>query len=63
MSLLVYIETANAPAAIGPYGKEHDKVNEYLYELLIYLRIAQAIKVNGMVYTSGQIPLIPSTGT
>ncbi|CDH53023.1 endoribonuclease l-psp [Lichtheimia corymbifera JMRC:FSU:9682] len=42
MSTLTRVQTANAPAAIGPY--------------------AQAIKVNGMVYTSGQIPLIPSTG-
>jgi len=34
--------TANAPAAIGPYS--------------------QAIAVNGMLYSSGQIPLDPKTG-
>ncbi|KAI9268024.1 endoribonuclease L-PSP [Phascolomyces articulosus] len=42
MSTLTRVQTANAPAAIGPY--------------------AQAIKVNGFVYTSGQIPIIPATG-
>ncbi|KAG2222330.1 hypothetical protein INT45_001593 [Circinella minor] len=42
MSTLSRVETANAPAALGPY--------------------AQAIKVNGFVYTSGQIPIIPATG-
>jgi 2-iminobutanoate/2-iminopropanoate deaminase len=35
------IQTAQAPAAIGPY--------------------AQAIKANGFVYCSGQIPLDPAT--
>lgn len=37
------IETANAPAAIGPYS--------------------QGYIVNGMVYTSGQIPVDPATGS
>lgn len=37
------IETANAPAAIGPYS--------------------QAIAANGLVYTSGQIPIDPKTGS
>ncbi len=36
------INTAAAPAAIGPYS--------------------QAIKSNGLVFTSGQIPLCPKTG-
>lgn len=36
------IQTAHAPAAIGPYS--------------------QAVRVNGMVFTSGQIPLDPRTG-
>ncbi len=36
------INTAKAPAAIGPYS--------------------QAICHNGLVYTSGQIPLMPETG-
>ena len=36
------IETAKAPAAIGPYS--------------------QAITANGLVYTSGQIPIDPATG-
>lgn len=35
-----YVQTDNAPAAIGPYS--------------------QAVKVNGMVYTSGQIALTPA---
>ncbi|UFS63307.1 RidA family protein [Sulfurimonas sp. HSL-3221] len=35
-----YVQTENAPAAIGPYS--------------------QAVKVNGMVYTSGQIALTPA---
>ncbi|WP_345989790.1 RidA family protein [Sulfurimonas sp. HSL1-2] len=35
-----YVQTADAPAAIGPYS--------------------QAVKVNGMVYTSGQIALTPA---
>lgn len=34
-----FIESQNAPAAIGPYS--------------------QAIKANGLIYTSGQIPLTP----
>ncbi|KAI7848228.1 endoribonuclease L-PSP [Circinella umbellata] len=42
MSTLSRVETANAPAALGPY--------------------AQAIKVKGFVYTSGQIAIIPATG-
>lgn len=33
------VNTANAPAAVGPYS--------------------QAIKANGMVYISGQVPLVP----
>ncbi len=37
------IQTANAPAAIGPYS--------------------QAIKAGGFVFSSGQIPLDPQTGT
>ena len=37
------IETAKAPAAIGPYS--------------------QAIITNGIVYTSGQIPIDPATGS
>lgn len=37
------INTAKAPAAIGPYS--------------------QAIEVNGFVYTSGQLPINPDTGT
>lgn len=36
------INTANAPAAIGPYS--------------------QAIEVNEMIYTSGQIPVEPKSG-
>lgn len=36
------INTAKAPAAIGPYS--------------------QALVVNGVLYTSGQIPLDPATG-
>ncbi len=36
------IETANAPAAIGPYS--------------------QGYIVNGLLFTSGQIPLNPATG-
>lgn len=36
------INTADAPAAIGPYS--------------------QAVKANGFVYISGQIPLDPATG-
>ncbi|WP_345970957.1 RidA family protein [Sulfurimonas sp. HSL1-6] len=35
-----FVQTENAPAAIGPYS--------------------QAVKVNGMVYTSGQIALTPA---
>ena len=35
------IQTAQAPAAIGPYS--------------------QAIKVNGLIFCSGQIPLDPAT--
>ena len=35
-----YVQTDNAPAAIGPYS--------------------QAVKVNAMVYTSGQIALTPA---
>ena len=42
MANLKQVETANAPAAIGPYS--------------------QAIIVNGMLYTAGQIPLDPTTG-
>ncbi|ORZ19317.1 endoribonuclease L-PSP [Absidia repens] len=38
----MFLDTAKAPAAIGPY--------------------VQAIKVNGMVYTSGSLPVIPETG-
>lgn len=34
-----YVQTPNAPQAIGPYS--------------------QAVKINGMVYTSGQIALTP----
>ena len=37
------LETAKAPAAIGPYS--------------------QGFEVNGMIYTSGQIPVDASTGT
>lgn len=37
-----YVQTSNAPAAIGPYS--------------------QAVKVNGFLYTSGQIPINPATG-
>ena len=36
------IETAKAPAAIGPYS--------------------QAMAVGNLIYTSGQIPLVPETG-
>ena len=36
------INTASAPAPIGPYS--------------------QAVKVNGMLFVSGQIPIIPATG-
>lgn len=36
------INTANAPAPIGPYS--------------------QAVEVNGMLFVSGQIPIIPATG-
>lgn len=36
------INTANAPAAIGPYS--------------------QAIEVNGMLFTSGQLPVDPQNG-
>jgi 2-iminobutanoate/2-iminopropanoate deaminase len=36
------IETAQAPAAIGPYS--------------------QAIRVGNLVFTAGQIPLVPATG-
>jgi 2-iminobutanoate/2-iminopropanoate deaminase len=36
------IQTADAPAAIGPYS--------------------QAVKVNGLVFASGQIPIDPKTG-
>lgn len=32
--LYLHIETANAPAAIGPYGKEYDKVNEYIEQVV-----------------------------
>ncbi|KAI9322597.1 endoribonuclease L-PSP [Dichotomocladium elegans] len=42
MHTLTRVESAAAPAALGPYS--------------------QAIKVNGFVYTSGQIALIPATG-
>ncbi|KAG0175110.1 hypothetical protein DFQ28_005022 [Apophysomyces sp. BC1034] len=42
MSFLARVQTAAAPAALGPY--------------------AQAIKANGMVYTSGQIPMVAETG-
>ncbi|KAI8072631.1 endoribonuclease L-PSP [Gongronella butleri] len=42
MSTLSRVQTAKAPAAIGPY--------------------AQAIKVNGMVYTSGSLPVNPASG-
>jgi len=38
----VRVQTANAPAAIGPYS--------------------QAIKANGFVFVSGQIPIDPGTG-
>ena len=37
-----YVQTSNAPAAIGPYS--------------------QAVKVNGFLFTSGQIPINPATG-
>ena len=37
-----YIETKQAPAAIGPYS--------------------QAVKANGLIFTSGQIALDPATG-
>ncbi|MFL9481629.1 RidA family protein [Chitinophagaceae bacterium LWZ2-11] len=37
------INTANAPAPIGPYS--------------------QAIKANGFVFISGQVPMDPATGT
>jgi 2-iminobutanoate/2-iminopropanoate deaminase len=37
------VESADAPAAIGPYS--------------------QAIKAGGFLFTSGQIPLDPATGT
>ena len=40
--MLKYVETKEAPAAIGPYS--------------------QAIEVNGIVYTSGIIPVVPATG-
>ncbi|HUA92795.1 MAG TPA: RidA family protein [Terracidiphilus sp.] len=36
------IETANAPAAIGPYS--------------------QAIRTGNLIFTAGQIPLVPGTG-
>lgn len=39
---MLKIETASAPAAIGPYS--------------------QGYKVNGFVFTSGQIPVDPATG-
>ncbi len=38
----VIIQTADAPAAIGPYS--------------------QAVKANGLVFASGQIPIDPQTG-
>ncbi len=38
----VIIQTADAPAAIGPYS--------------------QAVKANGLVFASGQIPIDPKTG-
>ena len=37
------IQTASAPAAIGPYS--------------------QAVKCDGLIFSSGQIPLSPSTGS
>lgn len=37
-----YIETKNAPAAIGPYS--------------------QAVVTGGLLYASGQIPIVPSAG-
>lgn len=40
--MLKKVETAKAPAAIGPYS--------------------QGILVNGMLFASGQIPIIPETG-
>ncbi len=36
------IQTANAPAAIGPYS--------------------QAIRANGFIFVSGQIPIVPESG-
>ena len=36
-------------------------LNVTLLNNLFYI-LAQAIKVNGFVYTSGQIPIIPATG-
>ncbi|ORX63173.1 endoribonuclease L-PSP [Hesseltinella vesiculosa] len=42
MSTLSRVQSAKAPAAIGPY--------------------AQAIKVNGLVFTSGSLPVDPQSG-
>lgn len=41
--MLQYVDTKQAPAAIGPYS--------------------QGYEVNGVVYTSGQIPVDPATGS
>ena len=40
--MLKYVDTKNAPAAIGPYS--------------------QAMILNGVLFTSGQIPVNPATG-
>ena len=58
------IDSPAAPAAIGPYGKRM-KIDTHIFLNLKTLKFsskAQAIKVNGMVYTSGSLPVIPETG-
>jgi enamine deaminase RidA (YjgF/YER057c/UK114 family) len=59
-----FLDTNSAPAAIGPYGKKKKKkINEIISSEDTYIvEIAQAIKVNGMVYTSGSLPVVPETG-
>lgn len=58
-------ETSNAPAALGPYGNKNPPSSLRRVIALgwhVSFVLAQAIKVNGMVYTSGQIPINPATG-
>ena len=49
------IRTDNAPAAIGPYSQGNRAGDT------VYLS-SQCYEVNGLVFTSGQIPLDPATG-